>query len=825
MNERAAFVVSGLGPQKTYYYYPGIVTDAVALDGCVQTGTERLDEIGWLVMEPNLGDFPQSIITAIRGEAAEVVADGADGGPVRMRVSGVTDTHWLLENELIRRALVGGDRRPFAGPRGLETQLDYVLAPDSAVLRMELTLRNASGEERRLAVAAQNLFGDTAPVTFFSEIGLDVGGLGARVGLPWVVSRASAQDGAWALAMEDGNMALAHVSGVDAFVDADALLRPIPLAAGEEVTLVWLLAVGGRDANSAVRHLQSANPLGLRNSAYMLAELDGVVRDETDGTAVAGAEVVVQMQRRDGDWDALDALTTDADGAFTGALPSTGNPLRLQVTAPGRLNAAPVALDLAAPGPVELIAPPAGALVYRITDGSGAAMPARVELWQGDRRTHRLYAAVDAERRAPVAPGAYELSVTRGFEYSIHTQAIEIPPSGELRVEVQLDRVLDTPGWLSTDSHQHAGPSPDSAIDILSRLEMVAAAGVEVAIGTDHEIISDWPGTRTGSGLEPWLGAVQGQEVTASLPEHVNAYPMQTDPAHPRGRPVVWYGLDPGGVYAAARDRGAGVVQLNHPRNGCGFLCLVGYDREIGEPTMTDPTAFGWPADGQVWSWDFNAIELMNGHRSPFLDPDSPQTTGLFDDWASFLNFGHRITAVAVTDVHGEKLGSPRTFFRAPTDDPAEFEDAMLVRAYVEGRAQVSAGAFIEAGVGDAGVGDLVAAVEGGVTLDIQVQALPEIELSHVIVFADCDAVVKLPIGPGEGARRFQAEVPVEFARDGWLAVAVMGSEPMPRALDAQYDAARVPRALTNAIFVDADGDGEWTPPGGKFCDYDLSAP
>jgi hypothetical protein len=29
----------------------------------------------------------------------------------------------------------------------------------------------------------------------------------------------------------------------------------------------------------------------------------------------------------------------------------------------------------------------------------------------------------------------------------------------------------------------------------------------------------------------------------------------------------------------------------------------------------------------------------------------------------------------------------------------------------------------------------------------------------------------------------------------------------------------------TNAIYVDADADGEWTPPGGKTCTYSLDPP
>jgi hypothetical protein len=35
----------------------------------------------------------------------------------------------------------------------------------------------------------------------------------------------------------------------------------------------------------------------------------------------------------------------------------------------------------------------------------------------------------------------------------------------------------------------------------------------------------------------------------------------------------------------------------------------------------------------------------------------------------------------------------------------------------------------------------------------------------------------------------------------------------------------QVPRFITNAIFVDADGNGIYDPPGGKDCTYDLAPP
>lgn len=44
---------------------------------------------------------------------------------------------------------------------------------------------------------------------------------------------------------------------------------------------------------------------------------------------------------------------------------------------------------------------------------------------------------------------------------------------------------------------------------------------------------------------------------------------------------------------------------------------------------------------------------------------------------------------------------------------------------------------------------------------------------------------------------------------------------PLPRSFDPA-DARRIPRVITNPIYVDVDGDGQWPAPGGKTCSYSV---
>ena len=51
--------------------------------------------------------------------------------------------------------------------------------------------------------------------------------------------------------------------------------------------------------------------------------------------------------------------------------------------------------------------------------------------------------------------------------------------------------------------------------------------------------------------------------------------------------------------------------------------------------------------------WGFNAVELLNDPRPIFIDLDDPHSSGYFEDWASFINLGHKVTGMGVSDVHG----------------------------------------------------------------------------------------------------------------------------------------------------------------------------
>ena len=323
---------------------------------------------------------------------------------------------------------------------------------------------------------------------------------------------------------------------------------------------------------------------------------------------------------------------------------------------------------------------PNGALGLTSVDGAGATIPVRLQLRAEGSSTMDLF-PVNGSGELSLPPGNYELSITHGYAYEVYEGTISIAANATTPLHVTLPKLVDTSGWLAFDSHVHAAHSIDSRLPIDTRVLSVAADGIEVFAASDHEFIGDYKPTLAAAGLSGELAVVMSEEVTATNPEHTNMYPVLPDSTHLRGAPIPWFGLDLDHIFALERARGAGITQLNHPRMGCSWMCLIKWNRLTGLPGVTDPTQVGMLPGSNLWSWDFDAFEYINGVKSVTLDPHHPDATGILDDWLNFANLGHPKTAVGVSDVHGtDEVGNARTYFQSP-HGVADFVDADLVTA------------------------------------------------------------------------------------------------------------------------------------------------
>ncbi|HEY3358669.1 MAG TPA: CehA/McbA family metallohydrolase, partial [Polyangia bacterium] len=650
------------------------------------------------------------------GEVVRVtlVNDGEDGQPAAVRAEGPAvalpfATWWL----------------PIAG-LPLWVTIDYRLAPGASSLEVTTTVRNLGPEAIEVPRgAAFQVSGTMAPWDpgrgfvgthggqrdFFGAVGDGIAyGLYAPGGL--------------VLSLDVQGIAVTFLAGEHPTV------APCDTATW---TFHWLVA-------EDVEGLQRARR-ALTGEAGGTALSGGVTRD---GAPVVGARVHA-FTRPGG--AGVTATTTGAEGAF--ALELAPGDYTLYATSPAtplgsaarRAHGAPVEITVP-PGAMtqDLTLPVEGTLEVLVDDGHGAAAAGKVQVKAvspalpdpieglGERALPHDLAAfaftADGVARLALPPGQYRVEASRGFFAEVHAEDVTIAAGATTTVAASLPETVDRTGWLAMDSHLHSDPSPDGACTLEERLLSIVAAGLDVAIETEHDVIGDYAPLVDAMGLRPLVAGMGGVEVSPGPIGHFNVYPITPRADQPNGgAPLYWEGFVPSQQFALLRQQHDGaVIQLNHPRSGAlGYFDHMGFDPATGQPTRNEGD----------WSTDFNAMELANATE------DMGKNTA---DYYAMLNLGVRMASVGTSDAHAmldPAPGCSRSYVRtdAGRDGIAPAALAEAVRGL---RTVATRGLMVEAHVGDAGPGDLVAAAAAQAAgLALRVQAPSWVNLTEVQIVAN----------------------------------------------------------------------------------------
>jgi hypothetical protein len=402
--------------------------------------------------------------------------------------------------------------------------------------------------------------------------------------------------------------------------------------------------------------------------------------------------------------------------------------------------------------------------------------------------------------------GTYLASAARGPEFAVETRVVEVL-SGEPRdLRFTVDRVLETPGLVSVDSHMHTQFS-DGSVLVPMRVQSAVAEGLDVIVSADHNTIIDYGPEIARLGLGGEIVFLPGVEVTARTGSiHFNSLPVVPRPGEPNGGAISVRDETPAKLFALARAKDPGsLVHLNHPRSG-----TLGYFNNY----HLDPEKAA-VAD-HLFDLDFDVMEALNGAK---FDRDNRRAV---EDWFHLLNRGYPIRIVAASDAHGiegGETGYARTYVLMAEPVAGKIDRAALVAALKKGRAFVSNGPVVSAKAnGKATFGDMVKASNGRVDLDITVTGAPWLDVSEVRLVVNGERRPPLPAKGADGRTvKFRDRARVDMAGDGWIAVEVLGSRTLfpliqQRSGDGGPEDSARPYALTNPILVDADGDGRLTP-------------
>jgi hypothetical protein len=238
------------------------------------------------------------------------------------------------------------------------------------------------------------------------------------------------------------------------------------------------------------------------------------------------------------------------------------------------------------------------------------------------------YTDINGQALIRARPGDYTAYFSRGFEYDLVPVPVHVDAGNGTAVAGRVTRVVDTTGWMSMDGHVHSDDSIDSSMAVPDRLQSAAGEGVEIAISTNHNFVTDWRPDIDRLGLSPFMVSFVGIEFTTLESGHFNSYPLD----YPIG-PVThgsfeWFGRPPKELFAGLRTLAAGgagdnIVVCNHPRD-----TTVGYYNQYGRSSLTggmiawgtskrlagaNGTAFFDKDGNNLIDYGCDALEIVNG--------------------------------------------------------------------------------------------------------------------------------------------------------------------------------------------------------------------
>jgi hypothetical protein len=460
-------------------------------------------------------------------------------------------------------------------------------------------------------------------------------------------------------------------------------------------------------------------------------------------------------------------------------------------------------------------------LQIEVTESLGGSVPCRITIVDdlvdalpplaaapGQRLAVRpgvVYTA-DGRARVTLPAGRYKIHAGRGVEYSVATETVSLNAGDVETVPLKIRREVPTANLVACDTHLHTlefSGHGDATAD--ERALTLAGEGIELPIATEHNQLNGYAAATARMGLLSRFTPVLGSEITTPA-GHFNIFPVETGATIPDPKITDWPRL----MEAIRGTPGVRVVVLNHPRNNhSNFIPFAdqNFNRASGD-NLRGP------------DFTFDAMELLN---SSALRSDDFQ---IVRDWMALLNHGYRITGVGASDCHDVNryiAGQARTYVSCRDSDPGRIDVAAACDSLLKGRATVSLGLIAQIKVdGRFGPGDLVAPSGGTIDVEARIYGPSWSRLERVELYANGERIrdewVEGGTTGGEKARlRWKIDRP---ANDVHLEVVASGPgirEPY-WPLSRPYQPSTPlwnPRviAITNPVWIDADGDGTFTSP------------
>lgn len=477
-------------------------------------------------------------------------------------------------------------------------------------------------------------------------------------------------------------------------------------------------------------------------------------------------------------------------------------------------------------------------------DPLGPLAPAKISLF--DAATGKALSpprlALMGELDVSLPPGRVRVVASHGPEYALAEATVDVADGGTSRLDLTLERVVDTSGYIACDLRQHTARSADAGVSSALRLLWSAAEGVECAVASEHNLASDLQPDVAALRLETRLRMLPGVELTSGRSGaglgSLGVFPLGSEAAAPREGALRWVDETAGEILREVRALpGERVVQVSRQHGGGSPL------HGSGAPQVAPDQ--GPSLLAQIVGDGADAVEVWTGRDAAARD------RALEELWA-LLRASHPVTPTATSDshgLHGAESGYPRTYVAVADDDPGRLDAADLVAGLRRRRdVVITNGPFVTMRLGDTRQGGVASARRGSrggpLSLSIRVERAPWVDARELQVLVGGVAsgapiplegarttpagalldeiAIPVVLGAGGGRRPPRPDAgaargdrgpgqsahgAISVAEDTFVVAIVRGRRPLQPVL-AGDPGEILPFAMTAPLWIDADGDG-----------------
>jgi hypothetical protein len=406
--------------------------------------------------------------------------------------------------------------------------------------------------------------------------------------------------------------------------------------------------------------------------------------------------------------------------------------------------------------------------------------------------------------RIQLLPGTYTILASRGPEYNLPSTNVTLVHDLALDLTLPLLREVPTPNLVSCDTHIHSFTyAKHGDATIHERMLTIAGEAIELPISTEHNMFADFIPPSKAAHVAPYFTPVLGCEVTTKR-GHFNAFPILPESRVPDFRIEHWPAL----LENIRTTPGVQFVILNHPRDVHTDFCPFA-ETNFNARTGENLRGFDFTFDG---------VELIN---SGALRTDLMQ---VFYDWFALLNHGYRVVGVGASDSHDVSrfiVGQGRTYIQCDDKDPGKLNVNEAIDNLRKGKALISLGLITTIKVDNKfGVGDLATGLGDEVRVAIQVLGPSWATADKVQLFANGGLLREQALSATTNVQKASLEWTIPKPAEDSHLIAIAsgpGIRSQHWAIPRPYQPSSTrwnPRVFgaTNPVWLDADGDGKFTP-------------